>query len=628
MKPVKSVSVYIIIGLCVLFFPGCSNTPYNSTAPGAKKLEEAAALEAAASVHTTDAKVAYVFSDNIFTYQPCAYPWDPCPEVLTVGNPVHSYEIDTVSGVPSPKGIQVDSPPVNTKSLTMASSDRFLYTLTGDNLVYTFSIGYSIFTEAEFNNQNLKSLGLYNALSKAGYIAEAVLSSDDIIKQLNTLLEQPDMYDRIFANNPNVTETDEIKKLKAETISSRIKLFSDLAESEQKSVIRLNRLMIELVYPDKTPINKGARVLHAVGSPVATSSVSAYRSFASVEMEPLGKFAYVLGSNVSVYFRDQATGQLTLSATQGLGIGQIIFAPSGLIAYGSTNGSLQTYSINRSTGMFTELGAPFQFWGWEEGRDFNSGIGYSPAAPWQKAPFHNMAADPTGKFLYLIGSSGSQITTPPMGLCPSVESLHQLGSLIYTFIIDSNSGLLTQAGLPLDTTPHIIASASVDPKGRFVQLLNTHEYYPGSYTPDLPTDNPLPNCSGGNTSLLNHGAIYSYYIEQASGKLIPTGSVQAGGAQIPIGFVAGGMDSVSITGDVSGRFLYLLNSGDMYVYNVDQANGALTAVGSPLTGATTTAAPGKYEPVTWPSDCYTNGVWNTFCTFNGSRAHSLTWAGY
>lgn len=646
MKPVNSIRFNIYRGLCIFIIPlvlaGCSSS-YNSTAPSAKKLEEAAAAEAAASVHITDAKIAYVFSDNIFYYQPCVYPADPCPEVLTVGNPVHSYSIDPVSGMPSPIGIQVDSPPVNTKSIAVAPSDRFLYMLTGDSLVHTFSIGFSIFTEAEFKDQNLDPLELYNAFTKAGYIAGTVLSAEDMVKQLNVLLEQPDLYDQIFANNPNLNETDEIKKLKAETISSRNSLFSDLAESEQKSVIRLNRLMMELAYPQLTPINKGIRAQHAVGSPVGTPPVSEYRSFASIEVEPLGKFAYVLGTRVvdgyetdpntgasnpiikqavAVYTRDQNSGELKLSGTQTFAIDQIIFAQSGLFAYGSNNGSLNSYSVNRSTGLLTEVGPPFQFEGWQAGEDFN--FPSIPTSPWFKAPFRNMAADRSGKFLFLIGSSGHPWTPPPDVGCDAVETYHQLGSLIYTFFIDANSGLLTQAGPPVDTTPHIMTSVAADPKGRFVQVLNTHEYYPGAYR---------SACVGGGTSPLDVGAIYSYNVDQASGALFPSGSVQAGGAQLPSGqmtsgYELAGRDSVSLTGDVTGRFLYLLSAGDMYAYNVDQANGALTPIGSPLTGATTTAAPGKYEPVIWPSDCYTDSVLNGYCTFTGSRAHSLTWAGY
>lgn len=241
MKPVKSVSVYIIMGLCVLFFPGCSNTPYNSTAPSAKKLQALVALEEAVPARTSDAKFAYIFSENFVEYNP------PCPGGgcgKKFNSPIYSYSIDPTSGMPSLIGIEVDTPPVNTKFIKVSPSDRHLYMLTGDNLIYTFSIGFPIFTEDEFKNQYLKPLGLYNALSKAGYITEAVLSSEDIINQLNALLEQPDLYDQIYANNPNLSETDEIKKLKAETINSRIKLFGDLTESEQKAIIRLNRLMV------------------------------------------------------------------------------------------------------------------------------------------------------------------------------------------------------------------------------------------------------------------------------------------------------------------------------------------------------------------------------------------------
>lgn len=652
MKPVKSVSLSVFLRLFVSFLSlplaSCGSGSYSQTAPGANKREAMTALEAAAAARTTDDTLGYVFSDNIFTYDPCP-PSNACPEILTVGNPVHAYGIDTVSGMPSPKGIQVDSPPVNTKSIAVSPSGRFLYMLTGDGLVYTYSVGYSNFTSTEFVEQNLNPLNLYSALSKAVNITGTALSAEDMVSQLNALLERPDLYAQVSASNPSLSETAEIKKLKTDTASGRTMLFSDLAESEQKSIIRLNRLMIELAYPDITPVNKGADAQHAVGTPVAVPASalpSPYRSFATIESEPLGKFVYVLGGNaVAVYFRDVASGQLTLSEAQKLPIDQIIFAKSGLVAYGSnngsllpSNGSLNTYSVDRSTGLLTEVGTPFQFEGWLSGEDFNAPT--KSVSPWFKAPFRNMAADPTGKFLYLIGSSGHPWNPPDLGICDDVKTYHQLGSLIYTFFIDANSGLLTQAGPPVDTTPHIMSAVAVDPKGRFVQLLNTHEYYPGGYA------TACYQGVGNNTLALDVGAIYSYAVDQASGALIPSGSVQAGGAQLPSGqmtsgYVLAGRKSVSLTGDVTGRFLYLLSAGDMFVYSVDQANGALTPVGSPLTGATVTAMPGSYfdssNPSFWPPECtdvgvtsggVTSGIKKGDCTFDGSRSHSLTWAGY
>lgn len=625
MKPVKSDRLKIFWKcLTVLIIPlaltSC-NSSFNSAAPSAKQPD---ASEASALAHTTDARVAYVFSDNVFEYiYPCGEKM--CKELLTVGNPVHSYSIDPVSGLPSSLGIENDSPPINTRSITVSPSDRFLYMLTGDSFIHSFLIGFSIFSEAEFKDKNLDPLDLYNALSSDGYITGSVLSAEDIVKQLNSLLEQPALYDRISANNSKLSETDEIIKLKAETKTFRMELYSSIDESGQKSLVRLNRLMIEASYPGLTPISNGDRPQHASGSPVATPTVFESNSFASIVSEPFGKFIYVLGTEdgkVAVYVRDQISGELKLSGTQSFAIDQILFASSGLFAYGSNNGNLYTFSVNRETGLLEELGTPFTFRGWLAGPDFNNYFDSLLPPPWQKTPFPNMAADPTGKFLYLIGSSGTQLNPGLYGSCPdAIVSQHQLGSLIYTFIIDNNTGLLTQAGPPLDTTPHIVTGISVDPLGRFVQLLNTHEYYFGTYIPD--------GCAyPAETSPLKPGAIYSYYVDQSTGTLISSGSVQAGGTQVSAGFVTAGMDSVSITGNATGIFLYLLNSGDLYVYNVDQANGALTAVGSPLTGATAFPMPGKHEPVVWPSVCYTGSELNGYCTFTGSRSHSLTWAGY
>lgn len=653
--------------LLSLLFTGCDGG-YSSTAPAASTAKTGAESGAVTSdplkptIHTTDATLAYIFSENVIVYNPCKPPAEACPVTYVVGNPINSYSIDPISGMPSAIGIPGDVTPANTISTVISPSGNFQYVLAGtrilsseltasnniqyvltnENFVHTFSIGYLTFTVAEFTNLNIDPLKLYNALAKAGYLTGTVLSSEQAVAKLAALLEDTALYDRIAANNPHLLQTNEIINLKTKTISIRGKPFSSLTYSEKKSIVNLNRLMVELVYPGETPKNKGVSALHAVAKPVAAPQVSSY---ASIVVEPLGQFAYVLGSKLGVYSIDQTNGALIARGTQTAeldtssvpgkmiisysttgnqpaALGQLIIAQSGLLAYGSMNGALQTYSIDRSTGKLAELGTAFEFKGWISGRDYNNGKGYTPQ-PWQNAPFHNMVADPTGKFLYLIASSGTQFTPPDVGDCPpNWKSKHQLGSLVYTFIIDNTTGRLTLSGPPLDTTPHIMTFGSVDPLGRFVQLLNTHEYYGGSYTPDA--------CSGGSTEPVKPGSIYSYYVDQSTGKLYPSGAVAVGGTEIPpAGFVYSGMDSVSLTGNTTGSFLYLLNAGDMYVYNVDQADGALNAVGSPLTGATVTGMPGKTDPpITWPSVCFTNSRWNGSCTLTDSRSHSMTWAGY
>ncbi|MFA6015999.1 MAG: hypothetical protein WC742_13115 [Gallionellaceae bacterium] len=618
-----------------LLLGSCLNGSFSSDAPGTQQRLDLTTIERAATNRVTNDTMGYVFSNNIIKYDPCKdyIPVETCPDTYYVGNPVHAYSIDPISGLPTLKGVQVDTPPVNTKAIAASPSGRYLFLVTTDNLLYTFSVGFSYFTDAEFVASNMNSLNLFNALAAAGYVIGAVYSNDEIIAKLNGILQQPNLYDKLRSDNLALTETSEIHKIKSDTSSIRSKLYSDLTETEQKSIIRLNRLMLERVYPSITPVNKGGNAQHIVGSPLLlpgsySPSINSPWSI-SIAQDPHGKFVYVLGAGpqLIIYARDIVTGQLTLSGTQTSSLGQLAFMPSGLVAFGSTNGSLHTFSVNRSTGFLTETGTPFSFIGWHSdvGIDFMSHpIPDPPPLPWQKSPHRNMLIDPTWKFLYLIGSSGTQLYIPPGGLeCTFAGA--QKGSLIYTFIVDSATGKLTQSGPPVDTTPHIMTGGTVDPKGRFVQLLNTYEY-----------SGPLDTICAGSVAPLNLGAIYSYYVEQSSGKLISTGTLLAGGSHL-FNYMYGGkgagnvtvVKSSSLTADKSGQFVYLLNSKDMYVYNVDQANGSLTEIGSPLTGATISLMPGKYEtPVTWPSVCNKNGVKDHYCSLIDSRTHSLTWAGY
>jgi len=383
--------------------------------------------------------------------------------------------------------------------------------------------------------------------------------------------------------------------------------------------------MLELVYPQVTPKNKGMSALHVVGPPVKGPLVS---TFASIHVEPFGQFvyalsssssiystdqlAYVPGSSLAVYSVDQAAGTLTPVDTQTFDIGQLIFAPSGNFAYGSNNGTIHTYSINRTTGLFTEIGLPASFASWVVGNNFHSTL--APPLHHRAPALHYMAADPSGKFLFVLGQHVQTYMRPvPYQGCVQPDD-NSNGSLIYTFIIDKNTGLLTQSGPPLDLTPNTMTWGSVDPFGRFIQLLNTHEL------------DPAYDVCGPGVSSDKPGYIHTYYVDQNSGTLIHSGSLAAGGREIPTGFVNAGSGSISLTGDDSGRFLYLLNQGDMYYYEVDQADGAITAVGSPLTGATETVIPGVVsEPLIWPNVCY---LPDSTCSVNGYRPHSITWAGY
>jgi len=647
---VRHVSSSVLMGglcitLLILILAGCNSGSYSSTSPSERTSKhEAGSVSGSGSIvsgpaHTTDGKLAYHFANDIVAAEwpgkenTCGLlPDNPkfprnC-ETFYVGNPVNTYSIDLVSGLATSIGLTADLIPGNTKSLATSPSDNFLYMLTadkaGNGLVYTFSIGYLTLTMEEFRGNNLDPLALYNALAKDGYITGTVSSVNQVVDNLIGLIEEPVLYDRMFAKNPNLPETAEIKKLKAETVRTRAKLFGDLSYGEKKLIVKLNRLMLESAYPNLIPMNKGTSALHVVGPPMKGPLVSTY---ASLHVEPQGQFIYALsssssiystetlsyvpGSSLTVYTINPATGTLTPGGIQAIAIDQLIFAPSGNFAYGATNGTIHTYRIDRATGLFTGIGSN-AFASWVVGNDFHS-INKPPL--WHQSPaLHYMAADPSGKYLFVLGQHVQTYMRPvPYQGCvlPDVNSN---GSLVYTFIIDKNTGLLTQSGPPLDLTPNTMTWGSVDPDGTFIQLLNTHELDP-----------KWDECGPG-VSAIFPGYIHSFYVDQNSGELIPSGSLTAGGTEIPTGFVNAGATPISLTGNDTGRFVYLLNQGNMFNYEVDQADGALTTVGSPLTGATETAIPGvDPNPIMWPNVCY---LPDSACSVGGYRPHSITWAGY
>ena len=646
----SSLRIPSIMGLCSLLplivLSGCSGSSFSDTPPSAAIANNTQKSDAlvTAPVHTTDAKLAYIFSRDIVSSSwpgienTCNLdPTDPlyprnC-ETFYVGNPVYTYTTDLVSGMVTSIGITTDLIQGNTKGAATAPSDNFLYVLSadkaGNGLVYTFSIGYLNLTAEEFKNNGLDPLKLYNALAKAGYIAGAAASAEQLVNKIIAAIEQPFLYDRLTMDNPEASQTDEIKALKAQTDTLRPKPFGDLSYTERKAIVNLNRLMLELIYPNETPKHKTASDLHVVGSPVKGPLVSTH---ATVAADPLGRYVYALSSmaqvystdkkaylpssTLAVYSADQNTGALTSVGVQTFDIGQLIIAPSGQFAYGSTNGSIQAYSIDRKTGLFTAIGASLGFESWVSGGDWHS---FFSAPLWQAPPFQNMAADPSGKFLFVLGQT-KQTYFRPQPYDPYaciIQDTNSNGSLIYTFIIDQNTGLLTQAGPALDMTPNTMTWGSVDPFGRFIQLLNTHELDP-----------KFDKCGYG-VNALTPGYIHSFYVDQNSGKLYPSGTLAAGGREIPTDFVNAGMDSEILNGDTTGRFLYLLNKKDLYVYEVDQVDGALTAIGSPFTGATETGVPG-FTPdpdiVVWPNVCYLPDM-SCSAVFD-YRLHSMTWAGY
>lgn len=76
---------------------------------------------------------------------------------------------------------------------------------------------------------------------------------NNTMESLNKLLNVPNFYDILQAKKPSITFSEKIKKLVYKTKAYRGSKFSDLDEDKKSSIKRLNRFLVEEVYPDKTP---------------------------------------------------------------------------------------------------------------------------------------------------------------------------------------------------------------------------------------------------------------------------------------------------------------------------------------------------------------------------------------
>lgn len=100
----------------------------------------------------------------------------------------------------------------------------------------------------------------HNALIKAikadnyGY---AFTSPENSLKWLNELLRQPDFYDRwkrsAAASKRQVILSPTIIRLIKETAGYRFKPFAKLTKEQQQKIIKLNRLLLEAIYPLLSP---------------------------------------------------------------------------------------------------------------------------------------------------------------------------------------------------------------------------------------------------------------------------------------------------------------------------------------------------------------------------------------
>jgi 6-phosphogluconolactonase (cycloisomerase 2 family) len=261
-------------------------------------------------------------------------------------------------------------------------------------------------------------------------------------------------------------------------------------------------------------INATTGALTLVGGPVSAGTTPY-----SVAIDPSSRFAYVANINSSdvwAYKINQSTGALTKImsyTTDLLGPNWLTIDPTGrfllvtIICCGNPGAGVTVYSINPSSGALTLVrGSPF---------GLPSGMGTAEA----------VAADPTGRFIYVSGGSQAGL------------------SGVVTFTINSSTGalsLMTPAPILGGTSPQVV---TVDPTDRFLYMSD------------------------------NNSLLYGYVLDNTTG--IPTQM-----ASSP--FNASGATR-GIMADPSGKFVYLVDEINCWGFGINSSNGTLTAVsGAPF----------------------------------------------
>lgn len=357
-------------------------------------------------------------------------------------------------------------------------------------------------------------------------------------------------------------------------------------------------------------------VLTAIGS-----NVPAGTGPSAITVVPSGKFAYVANltsSDISAYTVHSTTGALTqvscsgditvcngVNFLAGSNPSAVTVDPSGQFAYAANPNSndISAYTINTTTGVLTQINCTGGITVCN-GNNFLAGANPS-----------SVTVDHTGQFAYVVNANDSNVSA---------------------YTIDAATGALTTipcgggaacdtANLFPDNFPAGAApkSLDVDPTSKFAYVANKGEDSISAYTIN-PTTGALTqiNCGGGGTCeiVVSAGANFLAGDEPSSIACDPTskyvyvanraststtysisayGINSTTGALTPIGSpLAAGVQPVSITVDLSGRYVYVANNGldassppyyvSAYSINVD---GSLSAIsGSPFTAGTNPAS--------------------------------------
>jgi VCBS repeat-containing protein len=308
-------------------------------------------------------------------------------------------------------------------------------------------------------------------------------------------------------------------------------------------------------------INTSTGVLTTV-----SNAIAAYTAVRTVVVEASGRYAYALnagsGRAISQYSINQTTGVLTLLGTEFLTITGTLYSmctdPIGRYLFVSSFDSafISQLSINSSTGVLTSMGLFYAQVSQSQGND------------------GAMTVDPTGRFLYIGGSSGLTVVS-----------------------IDQTSGALTRNGIVgLPNSASVVYSA-IEPSGRFL--------YAGGNNAGAAASNALYHYSiNQTTGLLTLISSFSHPNSSCQTIISPDGlflyiSAASGLNQYSINQTTGNLTLKGVTTGTSwtnlkidpiGRFMYVANAGSILLYTLNNFSAGSGTISGSLNIASTVSS--------------------------------------
>jgi len=297
----------------------------------------------------------------------------------------------------------------------------------------------------------------------------------------------------------------------------------------------------------------------------------------SIAVDPAGKFAYVANNNASTLSAYSITGGVlaaidtdsSITGTQysiatGTSPRSIAIHPSGKFAYGANYGtdSVSAYSIDAAGAL---------------ARIDSDGLtaGNQTSIPARSNPV-SIAIDPTGSFAYVANSGDASV---------SVYSIDATTGALTAMDADG-SGISSNTYISAGTTPYSVA---VDPTSSYLYVANEGSSTVSAFdignngAGTLSAKGPISDHVSNPVAIAIHPALAYAYVVNTGNNTVSVYSMSSGNLAY-LSQASTGTNPISISIDSTGQYAYVANYTDSTVsaYAINQSDGSLTAVGSPI----------------------------------------------